>query len=161
MANNIVQLTDDQNNNIFPVAGGMAGDSITTAMLQDGVVTAAKINSTTVAFTDFITLSTGFALQGTNNAVYVSGNILYATFLIKKSSGNFTSTQDTIGVIKSGYRPLTTINTATFLGSTEYRVQGIAYLYVNKNGNTYIADYLDAGYSIAKIQLCYPISLSS
>lgn len=42
MANNIVQLTDDTNNNIFPIAGGMASDSITTAMLQDGAVTEDK-----------------------------------------------------------------------------------------------------------------------
>lgn len=135
---------------------------IGTSQIQNGAVTAGKIDSSEVTFTDFITLSTGFALQGTHNAVYVSGNILYATFVIKKSSGNFNSTtQDVIGVIKSGYCPLQTINTGAFLGSTEYRTQGVAYLYVNKNGTTYVADYLDAGYSIAKIQLCYPISLSS
>ena len=43
MANNIVQLTDDTNNNIFPIAGGMASDSIITAMLQDEAVTAGKL----------------------------------------------------------------------------------------------------------------------
>ena len=42
MSNQIVQLTDDTNNNIFPIAGGMASDSITTAMLQDGAVTKGK-----------------------------------------------------------------------------------------------------------------------
>lgn len=135
---------------------------IGTSQIQNGAVTAGKIDSSEITFTDFITLSTGFALQGTHNAVYVSGNMLYATFLIKKSSGDFNSTnQDVIGVIKSGYCPLQTINTGAFLGSTEYRTQSVAYLYVNKNGTTYVADYLDAGYSIVKIQLCYPISLSS
>lgn len=140
----------------------IAGLTIGTTQIQDGAITAAKIDSAEVTFTDFITLNSGFSLQGTHNAVYVSGNLLYATFLIKKSSGNFNSTtQDVIGVIKSGYRPLTTINTGTFLGSTEYRTQSVAYLYVNKNGNVYVADYLDQGYSIAKIQLCYPISIRS
>ena len=135
---------------------------IGTSQIQNGAVTASKIDSSEVTFTDFITLSTGFVLQGTNNAVYVSGNMLYATFLIKKSSGNFNSTtQDTIGVIKSDYRPMTTINTGTFLGTTEWKTQYVAYLYVNKNGNTYIMDDLDQGCSIAKIQLCYPLSLSS
>lgn len=43
MANNIVQLQDKAGNNIFPIAGGMAADSITTAMLQDGAVTGGKI----------------------------------------------------------------------------------------------------------------------
>lgn len=43
MANNIVQLQDKQGNNIFPIAGSMAGDSVTTQMLQDGAVTTDKI----------------------------------------------------------------------------------------------------------------------
>lgn len=43
MANNIVQLTDDAGNNIFPIAGGMASNSITTGMIQDDAVTASKI----------------------------------------------------------------------------------------------------------------------
>lgn len=48
MANKIVQLTQG-NDNIFPIAGGMAEDSITTAMLQDGSVTSDKVDFTTIA----------------------------------------------------------------------------------------------------------------
>lgn len=44
MANNIVQLEDRSGNNIFPVAGSMAADSITTQMLQDNSVTSDKID---------------------------------------------------------------------------------------------------------------------
>lgn len=46
MANKIVQLQDKTNtDNIFPIAGGMAADSITTAMIQDGAVTGDKIGT--------------------------------------------------------------------------------------------------------------------
>lgn len=42
MANKVVQLIDNNNDNIFPVAGSMAGDSVTTGMIQDEAVTADK-----------------------------------------------------------------------------------------------------------------------
>lgn len=48
MADRIVQLIDKDNNNIYPVAGSMAGDSIMTAMLQDGAVTTAKVANNSV-----------------------------------------------------------------------------------------------------------------
>lgn len=44
MANNIAQLKDYNDNNIFPIAGGMVADSVTTQMLQDGSVTSDKID---------------------------------------------------------------------------------------------------------------------
>lgn len=44
MANNIVQLTDYNGNNIYPIAGAAAQGSITTAMLRDGAVTSDKID---------------------------------------------------------------------------------------------------------------------
>lgn len=45
MANKIVQLQNKAGDNLFPVAGSMKGDSITTAMIQDGSVTTDKINN--------------------------------------------------------------------------------------------------------------------
>ena len=48
MSNRIIQLTDKStNDNLYPLAGGMASDSITTAMLQDNSVTSEKIDFTT------------------------------------------------------------------------------------------------------------------
>ena len=47
MANQIVTLKDDNNNPTFPIAGGMAEDSITTQMLKDGSITSDKIDWTT------------------------------------------------------------------------------------------------------------------
>lgn len=48
MSNQIVQLTDKDNNNIFPVAGSMAGESIEAGMIKDGAVTTAKIADSAV-----------------------------------------------------------------------------------------------------------------
>jgi hypothetical protein len=48
MADKIVQLIDKDNNNIYPVAGSMADDSIMTAMLKDGSVTPAKVASNAI-----------------------------------------------------------------------------------------------------------------
>lgn len=48
MANNIAQLKDYNDNNIFPIAGGMVADSVTTQMLQDGSVTSDKIDWATI-----------------------------------------------------------------------------------------------------------------
>lgn len=55
MVNKIVQLEDKEGNNVFPVAGSMASDSITTAMLQDGAVTSDKIDFATLDKVDIIT----------------------------------------------------------------------------------------------------------
>ena len=44
MANNIVQLTDYDNNNIYPIAGAAAQGSITKAMLDEGVFVGAELS---------------------------------------------------------------------------------------------------------------------
>lgn len=44
MANKIVQLQDESGDNIFPVAGGLASGSVTTSTINNGAVTADKLN---------------------------------------------------------------------------------------------------------------------
>ena len=51
MANKIVQLINEDNDNVYPLAGGMAADSIDTQMLKDGSVTSDKIDFTTYDWT--------------------------------------------------------------------------------------------------------------
>lgn len=46
MANKVIQLVNKDGDNLFPIAGGIAADSITTADIQDGAVTPAKIDFT-------------------------------------------------------------------------------------------------------------------
>ena len=48
VANKIIQLQNKTGDNLFPVAGSMKGDSVTTAMIQDDAVTNAKIDFTTL-----------------------------------------------------------------------------------------------------------------
>lgn len=51
MADKILTLTNkDGTDNIYPVAGAMVADSVTTAMLQDGAVTSSKIDWTTLGY---------------------------------------------------------------------------------------------------------------
>lgn len=65
MADKIVQLQDKQGNNVFPITGGMAADSVTTDMIQDGAVTSEKV--------DFATYSTEEQLVGT----WIDGKKIY------------------------------------------------------------------------------------
>ena len=56
MANQIVQLTDDSSNNIFPIAGGMASNSVTTNMFaQNAVNEATKTTNNLAPSTDLPT----------------------------------------------------------------------------------------------------------
>lgn len=63
MADKIVQLTDDANNNIYPVAGSLKSGSVTTNTIEDEAVTADKIDFSTLTIlsgnTDNVTLSAG------------------------------------------------------------------------------------------------------
>ncbi len=86
MANEVVQLTDDTNNNIFPIAGGMASDSITTAMLQDGSVTSAK-----------------FAQYVVNNAIFAGKNLVPASDTVADWINLFGGTSGDYGAGEGGY----------------------------------------------------------
>ena len=48
MTDKIVQFTDGESNNIFPVAGAMKSGSVTTSTINDNAVTKAKINLSTL-----------------------------------------------------------------------------------------------------------------
>lgn len=48
MPNKIVQLVDNENNNIYPVAGSLAQDSVTTSTINDEAVTSSKIDFSTM-----------------------------------------------------------------------------------------------------------------
>lgn len=83
MADKIVQLIDDQNNNIYPISRGVAANSIDTNAIQDGAVTSDKIESATY--------STSEQVVGT----WVDGKPLYRKVYIKNlSSGTETWIDD-------------------------------------------------------------------
>lgn len=76
MANKTVQLTNEDGDNLYPLAGGMAADSITTAMVQDGAVTSDKIDWTTPAYLSLVTgLNDSVSWSGGGDTVLLSGTI--------------------------------------------------------------------------------------
>ena len=52
MANKITQLVNKNGDNLYPLAGGIMSDSVTTDMIQDGAVTSDKIDSATIIVPD-------------------------------------------------------------------------------------------------------------
>ena len=73
MANKVVQLIDKDDNNIFPVAGSIAGDSITTGMIKDDAITTAKIDDGAVT-ANKIDSSTIFEIVGTTSNYAIKYN---------------------------------------------------------------------------------------
>lgn len=67
------QLVDNEQNNIYPVAGSMINGSITTAMIQDGAITADKLDP------DLSTYSTAEKAVGT----WIDGSTVYEKSLSK------------------------------------------------------------------------------
>lgn len=81
MANQVVQLTDKDNNNIFPVAGSMAGDSVETSMIKDEAVTSSKIDWTTFVGNNTYTLSSGFSVS--RGGIFVCGKVVTVALVIE------------------------------------------------------------------------------
>ena len=67
MANKITQLVNESGDNLYPLAGGMAADSISTEMLKDGAVTSDKIDWTTIQKIDV----SGYLKAGTSTGTAV------------------------------------------------------------------------------------------
>lgn len=78
MANKVVQLQNKDGDNLYPLSGGTASDSITTDMLQDGSVTSDKIDFATFnvqVFTGSFSSSSPVTLTGVSGrrALIVAG----------------------------------------------------------------------------------------
>ena len=57
MTDKVVQLVDAESNNIFPVAGSLKSGSVTTNTINDGAVTADKIDTSTLPGKTFAEVS--------------------------------------------------------------------------------------------------------
>lgn len=127
MANNIVQLQDDSGNDAFPIAGGMAADSITTQMIQDGAVTSDKIDFTTLTVPATLTVGDGTGTTVNVNAINLGNNI----YLL---SGTFSGSTTTI---PSSQRINVKLQFASGLFSS--CLGGIAVAYQNSQASSYTA----------------------
>lgn len=114
MANKITQLVNESGDNLYPLAGGMAADSIGTEMLKDGSVTSDKIDWTTMSSS---------AITVTKNSTYV-GNVESASVrrtgnlvefhMVFTLAADVTSTSQTLF---SGF-PAPNIGVCQFVGVT-------------------------------------------
>ena len=108
-----------------------------------------------VNLTDFISMSSGYSLADSH--AYKYGNLIVC-HLVVLATNNFTSSQVTIGTIKSGYQPIGQINEYAALGGGQWSVSGICYCYVQTNGAIIIADHNNTGKKVVHIMLTYPTS---
>lgn len=98
-----------------------------------------------VAINDFMTLASGYTASYFN--VVRVGNLVAGSFFIKKSSGNFASSQEIIATLKSKFIPNSAwVNSFCALGTGEWsRPTELGYFYANNtvyiigSGNTNIA----------------------
>lgn len=109
-----------------------------------------------IALTDYISLNTGYSLADSNVQVYGKICIIH---LNVSATNAFTSTQSTIGQIKSGYRPKSLINGFASLSGGQWSRSGdTCYCYVQTNGNIIIADHQNTNKKWVSIMLTYALN---
>lgn len=87
----------------------------------------------TIPLADFLTMRTGFTLA---SGCYVKkiGKYIIAHLIVKRTSGYYSSTQETVADIKPGFLPEANINTAGFGCTTEWTVTTVAHVFMNNGG---------------------------
>lgn len=147
MANKIVQLIDDNNDNLYPVAGSLKSGSVTTSTINDGAVTSSKIDFTTIDWASGATI----------------GNYNGTPVKIKTVSGNISSTinnWNNIGSIGSGHTILGAFG-AFMEGTTGYPFPGTSasennVIYIDSSGSVFVkSDYNFALGKPCKVTVIY------
>lgn len=95
----VTTLQNRNGDNVFPIAGGMASDSINTQMLKDGAVTSDKIDETTV---DLMQYKSSLVSSGTAIA-RTKGGVAIVTLSVTVQSS--TTGEQTIFTLPAGIRP--------------------------------------------------------
>lgn len=111
MADRIVQLTDEDDNNIFPAAGTMPTGAITTNMLQNNSVTSDKIDFTTLEGGNVPVAATSIHMPYGPTSDHVIdltriGNIVFAFANLVLSSVPSMDSQTASETVPEGYRPV-------------------------------------------------------
>lgn len=105
MSNQVVQLTDANNNNLFPLAGGMAANSITTNMVQDDAITDGKIDWSSTVQEGTITMNTGWTASA-DSYCRKQGNIVQWNIRLTGNSTMVTNTTYVVGKLPAGFIPI-------------------------------------------------------
>lgn len=118
MSNKIVQLKDKTfTDNIYPIAGGMAADSITTQMLKDNSVTSDKIDSATLLKGD-VTLASGYNISvlSTQAIAKKVAGVVYFYHGLSCPALTSTDNQTVVFTLPVGWRPVDVVNFITQCG---------------------------------------------
>lgn len=147
MANQIVTLKDDNNNPTFPIAGGMAEDSITTQMLKDGSVTSDKIDWTTTEFSD-----NGVSIQIFGNLVI--GGITFSpspTISMQQLDGNpYLITTLPVKPISNVFFPVWAMNSSN--GAVGHN---LFVLIDSSNGRVYLRNFSSTTVGVASLRASF------
>lgn len=96
MPNKIVQLIDNEDNNIYPVAGSLAQGSVTTSTINDAAVTAAKI--------DFGTMPGNYSASEIDTGyTWIDGKHIYKKTISLGALPNATTNSVSHGISNLGY----------------------------------------------------------
>lgn len=113
MADKVVQLIDKDNNNVYPIAGALAQGSVNTSTINDGAVTADKINYSTMRGGNVPIATSSMHLpyfswaEGKMMNLWRIGNIVFAFANVVTSSISAYDTESAVEVMPSGFRPVT------------------------------------------------------
>ena len=111
MANKITQLVNESGDNLYPLAGGMAADSINTQMLKDGSVTSDKIDSATLLKGD-VTFASGYNINVASTAAIakkVAGVVYFYHGMICPAL-TVVDNQTVAFTLPVGWRPVDVVN---------------------------------------------------
>lgn len=100
MTDKIVQLVDNENNNIYPVAGSLAQGSVTTSTINDGAVTGAKIDWGDISLGEVVDLSLASGVTLPNTA-YNGTNSVLSTSNTAFSGGTYLLSMCSVPVLLS------------------------------------------------------------
>lgn len=115
---------------------------------------ATAVSNTAVSSTDFISMTTGYSVIAKYTTISKIDKTVVVNMVIKKDSGNFSTSQTVVGNIKSGYRPAATINYACIYGA-EYTINGLGYMYIVGTNGSVTLTSPDANSNYAKISITY------
>ena len=120
MANKVVQLINEDNDNLYPLSGGVLSDSITTDMLKDDSVTSDKIDSTTL----YEYTGTGHGESGNITLSAPFTDFKYIEVFAENLDGGQTSTK-VLGNCDTGYLcVIDYYNNVFYLKAAQFRVSG-------------------------------------
>ena len=109
-----------------------------------------------ISMSNFIDMNTGYTLYDSNAFRYGK---LMSVHLVVGATNNFTSSQTTIGTIKTAYCPRGLINGYASLGGGQWSISGnTCYCYLTTSGNIIIADHQNTGKKWVHIMLTYIIN---